>query len=61
MESFNFFSVAIQCPQPLIPLNGKIDSTSGALAGQKKYAVGALLTFSCLNGFTLQGNMKFSM
>ncbi|KAL7046572.1 hypothetical protein ACKWTF_002641 [Chironomus riparius] len=46
---------AIQCPQPLIPLNGKIDSTSGVFPGQRKYAVGALLTFSCNEGHVLQG------
>jgi len=49
--------IAIQCPQPLIPLNGKIDSTSGAFPGQRKYAVGALLTFSCNEGHVLQGNL----
>lgn len=45
---------AIQCPQPAIPLNGKIDGTSGAF-GQKRYAVGALLTFSCNEGNLLVG------
>ena len=45
---------AIQCPQPLIPLNGKIDGTSGAF-GQRRYAVGALLTFSCNEGHLLVG------
>jgi hypothetical protein len=47
-------SPAIQCPQPVVPLNGKIDSTSGAF-GQRKYAVGALLTFSCNEGYAIQG------
>lgn len=45
---------AIQCPQPAIPLNGKIDGTSGAF-GQRRYAVGALLTFSCNEGNLLVG------
>lgn len=49
-----FLYLAIQCPQPLIPFNGKIDSTSGAF-GQRRYAVGALLTFSCNEGHVLQG------
>lgn len=48
---------AIQCPQPLVPHNGKIDSTSGAF-GQRKYAVGALLTFSCQSGFSLEGDLS---
>jgi hypothetical protein len=45
---------AIQCSQPPIPLNGKIDGTSGAF-GQRRYAVGALLTFSCNEGNLLIG------
>jgi hypothetical protein len=53
-------SLAIQCPQPLIPLNGKIDSTSGGIAGQRRYAVGALLTFSCNEGHVLQGTFDFT-
>lgn len=46
---------AIQCPQPLIPLNGKIDGTSGAFGQSRRYAVGALLTFSCNEGHLLVG------
>uniref|UniRef100_A0A8D8ALX3 Locomotion-related protein Hikaru genki n=1 Tax=Culex pipiens TaxID=7175 RepID=A0A8D8ALX3_CULPI len=49
---------AIQCPQPLIPLNGRIDGTSGLnMFGQRnnRYAVGALVTFSCTEGHLLVG------
>uniref|UniRef100_A0A182QFQ6 Locomotion-related protein Hikaru genki n=1 Tax=Anopheles farauti TaxID=69004 RepID=A0A182QFQ6_9DIPT len=47
---------AIQCPQPLVPLNGRIDGTSGLTTfGQRRYAVGALVTFSCTEGHLLVG------
>ncbi|XP_058818397.1 locomotion-related protein Hikaru genki-like isoform X3 [Topomyia yanbarensis] len=47
---------AIQCPQPLIPINGRIDGTSGLNTfGQRRYAVGALVTFSCTEGHLLVG------
>ncbi|KFB41459.1 hypothetical protein ZHAS_00009095 [Anopheles sinensis] len=47
---------AIQCPQPLVPLNGRIDGTSGlTMYGQRRYAVGALVTFSCTEGHLLVG------
>ncbi|XP_037907250.1 locomotion-related protein Hikaru genki isoform X1 [Hermetia illucens] len=45
---------AIQCPQPLVPLNGRIDGTSGS-SSHRKYAVGALVTFSCTEGHILEG------
>lgn len=45
---------AIQCLQPPLPSNGKIDGISGSF-GQKRYAVGALLTFSCNEGHRLEG------
>ncbi|XP_055601086.1 locomotion-related protein Hikaru genki-like isoform X2 [Uranotaenia lowii] len=47
---------AIQCPQPLVPINGRIDGTSGLNTfGQRRYAVGALVTFSCTEGHMLVG------
>uniref|UniRef100_A0A182J4C0 Uncharacterized protein n=1 Tax=Anopheles atroparvus TaxID=41427 RepID=A0A182J4C0_ANOAO len=47
---------AIQCPQPLVPINGRIDGTSGLTTfGQRRYAVGALVTFSCTEGHLLVG------
>ncbi|XP_029708621.2 locomotion-related protein Hikaru genki isoform X4 [Aedes albopictus] len=47
---------AIQCPQPLVPINGRIDGTSGLNTfGQRRYAVGALVTFSCTEGHLLVG------
>lgn len=46
--------VAIQCPQPLVPINGRIDGTSGS-ASHRRYAVGALVTFSCTEGHLLVG------
>ena len=47
---------AIQCPQPSVPVNGKIDGTSGLNNfGPKRHAVGALITFSCLEGHSLSG------
>lgn len=48
---------AIQCPQPLIPLNGRIDGTSGlnTFGRNNRYAVGALVTFSCTEGHLLVG------
>jgi hypothetical protein len=47
---------AVQCPQPLIPINGRIDGTNGLVQyGQKRYSVGALVTFSCTEGHTLIG------
>ncbi|XP_055380198.1 locomotion-related protein Hikaru genki isoform X2 [Condylostylus longicornis] len=45
---------AIQCPQPLIPINGRIDGTSGS-SSHRRYAVGALVTFSCTEGHLLVG------
>ncbi|XP_037044885.1 locomotion-related protein Hikaru genki isoform X2 [Bradysia coprophila] len=45
---------AIQCPQPLVPINGRIDGTSGS-ASHRRYAVGALVTFSCTEGHLLVG------
>lgn len=50
-------SAAIQCPQPLVPINGRIDGTSisGISASHRKYAVGALVTFSCNEGHLLVG------
>jgi hypothetical protein len=49
-----FLKKAIQCLQPPLPTNGKIDGISGSF-GQKRYAVGALLTFSCNEGHRLEG------
>lgn len=46
--------VAVQCPQPLVPINGRIDGTSGS-ASHRRYAVGALVTFSCTEGHLLVG------
>lgn len=51
---FSFTLKAIQCPQPLVPINGRIDGTSGANY-QRRYAVGALVTFSCTEGHSLVG------
>lgn len=60
---FNSFSVslicsalpqAIQCSMPLIPINGRIGGTSGSNY-QRRYAVGALVTFSCTEGHSLVG------
>lgn len=45
---------AIQCSQPLVPINGRIDGTSTP-ASNRKYAVGALVTFSCNEGHLLVG------
>lgn len=47
-------TTAIQCPQPLVPINGRIDGTSGS-ASHRRYAVGALVTFSCTEGHLLVG------
>lgn len=47
-------SQAIQCPQPLVPINGRIGGTSGSNY-QRRYAVGALVTFSCTEGHSLVG------
>lgn len=52
--SINFLVLAIQCPQPLVPINGRIDGTSGS-ASHRRYAVGALVTFSCTEGHLLVG------
>lgn len=46
--------IAVQCPQPLVPINGRIDGTSGS-ASHRRYAVGALVTFSCTEGHLLVG------
>lgn len=48
---------AIQCPQPLVPINGRIDGASSFsnLSGPRRYAVGALVTFSCSEGHLLEG------
>lgn len=52
---FYIYSIqAIQCPQPLVPINGRIDGTSGS-ASHRRYAVGALVTFSCTEGHLLVG------
>ncbi|XP_055854709.1 locomotion-related protein Hikaru genki [Episyrphus balteatus] len=45
---------AIQCPAPLVPLNGRIGGTSGS-SSHRRYAVGALVTFSCNEGHLLVG------
>ncbi|XP_055686995.1 locomotion-related protein Hikaru genki [Lutzomyia longipalpis] len=45
---------AIQCPQPLVPINGRIDGTSGSNS-QRRYPVGALVMFSCTEGHILVG------
>lgn len=45
---------SIQCSQPLVPINGRIDGTS-ITATHRKYAVGALVTFSCNEGHLLVG------
>lgn len=51
-----FLNKAIQCPQPLVPINGRIDGASGLTTfGQRRYAVGALVTFSCTEGHLLVG------
>jgi len=51
-----FFEIAIQCPQPLVPINGRIDGTSGSSSiSHRRYAVGALVTFSCTEGHLLVG------
>ena len=39
-----------------MPVNGKIDGTSGLSSfGPRKHAVGALITFSCSEGHSLSG------
>lgn len=48
------FLSAIQCAHPILPINGQIDGASAA-AVHRKYAVGALVTFSCNEGFLLAG------
>lgn len=50
----HYIHIAIQCPQPLVPINGRIDGTSGS-ASHRRYAVGALVTFSCTEGHLLVG------
>lgn len=52
--SFSIYNTAVQCPQPLVPINGRIDGTSGS-ASHRRYAVGALVTFSCTEGHLLVG------
>lgn len=53
---FSFIHLAIQCTQPLVPLNGRIDGHSGhSNMAQRKYPVGALVTFSCTEGHLLVG------
>lgn len=47
---------AIQCPQPLVPINGRIDgASSSSNSGPRRYAVGALVTFSCTEAHLLVG------
>ncbi|XP_063699291.1 locomotion-related protein Hikaru genki [Culicoides brevitarsis] len=47
---------AIQCTQPVVPLNGRIDGHSGhANSVQRKHSVGSLVTFSCTEGHLLVG------
>lgn len=46
--------LAIQCAQPLVPINGRIDGGSQS-ANHRKYAVGALATFGCNEGHLLVG------
>lgn len=50
------YHAAIQCTQPIVPLNGRIDGHSGhALSVQRKHSVGSLVTFSCTEGHLLVG------
>lgn len=49
-------ATAIQCTQPIVPLNGRIDGHSGhANSVQRKHSVGSLVTFSCTEGHLLVG------
>lgn len=53
-SAFTFlnFIIAIQCPTPVAPLNGRIGGTN---MNQRRLTVGALITFSCNEGHTLVG------
>lgn len=57
---FNFVinlscSTAIQCPPPVIPVNGHLIQSEAAGMDGGRYAVGSLVQFACRGAYALEG------
>lgn len=49
------FVLAIQCPPPVIPLNGHLIQSEAAGMDGGRYAVGSLVQFACRGAHALEG------
>lgn len=57
ISSFFFlrFIKAIQCPPPVVPLNGHLIQSESAGMDGGRYAVGSLVQFACRGAHLLEG------